>query len=108
VRRAGRGLHVRAHRQRPAAVPGADQTDRTGGADVSRPGQLLEQHLAFALDGQLVTVASIDFKQYPDGITGGGGADIRLTSRSAKDVAAELRRDALPLSLRVLAVTAAP
>jgi hypothetical protein len=45
------------------------------------------------LDTRLIAVPSIDFKTYPDGITGGGGADIAgvFTSHSAQDLAAILR-----------------
>jgi SecD/SecF fusion protein len=59
------------------------------------------QHFAIALDTQLVSVPSIDFKTYPDGITGGGGADITggFTSQSASDLANLLRLGALPISL---------
>ena len=46
------------------------------GQQVSTLGQTYDQHFAVALDNQLVTVPSIDFKTYPDGITGGNGADI--------------------------------
>jgi SecD/SecF fusion protein len=59
------------------------------------------QHFAIALDTQLVSVPSIDFKTYPDGITGGGGADITggFTSQSASDLANLLRLGALPINL---------
>ncbi len=59
------------------------------------------QHFAIALDTQLVSVPSIDFRTYPDGITGGGGADITggFTSQSASDLANLLRLGALPIKL---------
>lgn len=59
------------------------------GSEVSRLGETLNQHFAVALDNTLITVPFIDFKQYPDGITGDRGADISgdFTARSAKDVA---------------------
>ena len=59
------------------------------------------QHFAIALDNQLVSVPSIDFKTYPDGITGGGGADITggFTSQTASDLANLLRLGALPINL---------
>jgi SecD/SecF fusion protein len=59
------------------------------------------QHFAIALDTGLVSVPSIDFKTYPDGITGGGGADITggFTSQSASDLANLLRLGALPINL---------
>ncbi len=40
------------------------------GATDSTGSSVLDQHFAVALDDQLITVASIDFKTYPDGFTG--------------------------------------
>jgi hypothetical protein len=72
------------------------------GASVSRAGSTYDQHFAVALDTHLLTVPSIDFKQYPDGIIGSRGGDITgvLTTESARDLATELRYSALPLQLR--------
>ncbi|HTP20264.1 MAG TPA: hypothetical protein VMJ65_11715 [Solirubrobacteraceae bacterium] len=64
-------------------------------------GQTLNQHFAVALGSQLITVPFIDFKQYPDGISGDKGADISgsFTVTSAKDLANQIRLDALPVTL---------
>jgi SecD/SecF fusion protein len=72
------------------------------GQDVSLGGTTLDQHFAVALDNQLVTVPQIDYKQYPDGIIGGGGADITggFTTSSASALATELRLGALPITLK--------
>jgi len=72
------------------------------GQNVSLGGAKLYQHFAVALDNQLVTVPDIQFDQYPDGIIGGGGADITggFTSTSASDLANELRLGALPITLK--------
>ena len=61
----------------------------------------LDQHFAVALDTQLLTVPSIDYKVYPGGITGGAGADITgpFTHRTAAETAALLRSGVLPVSL---------
>jgi SecD/SecF fusion protein len=71
---------------------------------VSGLGQMLDQHFAVALDNQLITVPSIDFKQYPDGINGANGADLSgsFTSSSARDLANELRLGPLPVNLKLL------
>ncbi len=71
---------------------------------VSGLGQTLDQHFAVALDTLLVTVPSIDFKQYPDGINGDNGADITggFTVTSAQDLANELRLGALPIKLKLI------
>ena len=70
---------------------------------VSSPGQTLNQHFAVALDNRLITVPFIDFKQYPNGISGDNGADIAgsFTIASAKDLATILRYGPLPVTLTV-------
>ncbi len=76
------------------------------GALVSGFGQTLDQHFAFALDTQLLTVPLIDFKAYPNGISGESGADITggLTRTSARQLAEELRLGPLPVHLRLLTI----
>jgi SecD/SecF fusion protein len=78
-------------------------------ATIARRGELVSvgstqlfQHFATALDQQLVTVPEIDYTQYPDGITGGSGADITggFTTTSATTLANELRLGALPIKLK--------
>ena len=66
--------------------------------------QSLNQHFAVALDNKLITVPQIDFRTYPDGITGGGGADITggFTIQSAQDLATQLRLGALPINLKLI------
>jgi hypothetical protein len=73
------------------------------GGLVSGLGQTLNQHFAFALDNQLITVPSIDFKQYPDGITGNAGADITggFTRQTARLLSALLRYP--PLTVKLVA-----
>ncbi|HEX4010101.1 MAG TPA: hypothetical protein VHX62_08840 [Solirubrobacteraceae bacterium] len=74
------------------------------GQHVSLGGETLPQHFAIALDSQLATVPSIDFRQYPDGIQGGDSADISggLTAGSARMLAAQLRAGVMPVQLRLL------
>ncbi len=74
---------------------------------VSGLGQSLVQHFAVALDTQLITVPSIDFKTYPDGIPGTNGADITggFTIQSAQDLASQLRLGALPINLKLISVS---
>jgi SecD/SecF fusion protein len=68
---------------------------------VSGFGQQLNQHFAVALDNRLITVPSIDFKVYPDGVQARAGADITggFTVQSAKDLATVLRFGPLPVTL---------
>jgi SecD/SecF fusion protein len=70
---------------------------------VSQLGQQFNQHFAVALDNRLVTVPSIDFKTYPEGIIDNSGADITagFTVQSAQDLATMLRFGPLPVSLVV-------
>jgi SecD/SecF fusion protein len=75
------------------------------GATVSLGSTSYQQHFATALDNQILTVPSIDYKQYPDGIvnTGGSaGAEISgsFTSSTASQLANELRLGALPVNLK--------
>ena len=74
------------------------------GQQVSTLGQKLNQHFAVALDTQLLTVPSIDYTVYPDGITGGNGAQITggFTQQSASDLATQLRLGALPINLKLI------
>jgi SecD/SecF fusion protein len=74
---------------------------------VSGLGNTLNQHFAVALDSRLITVPSIDFKTYPDGILGDNGADIigGFTLQSARDLATQLRLGALPIGLRLISAT---
>jgi SecD/SecF fusion protein len=73
----------------------------TRGELVSTGSTTLDQHFAVALDNRLVTVPQIDYKVYPAGITGGGGADIsgNFTIATAQDLATQLRLGALPIRL---------
>ena len=74
------------------------------GQQVSALGPQLNQHFAVALDTQLVTVPQIDFKQYPNGIVGGNGANITggFTATSAQQLAQVLRLGALPIKLNLI------
>ena len=74
------------------------------GATVSTGTTVDLQHFAIALDGRLLSVPAIDFKQYPDGVVqqgAGAGAEITggFTSGAARMLAAVLRGGALRVSL---------
>jgi SecD/SecF fusion protein len=59
------------------------------------------QHFGVTLDGQLVTVASIDFTQFPNGIPSGNGSEITNvgTFAQATSLAETLASGALPIVL---------
>ncbi len=63
-----------------------------------------EQHFAIVLDGQLITVPSIDFTQYPEGIDASTGSEISggFTLTSAQELASELQSGALPIRLDLI------
>jgi SecD/SecF fusion protein len=92
----GRGTFERitrdiAHRGQEAQLPGV-------------PKELALQHFAVALDGQLITVPSIDYTQYPEGIDSANGSEISggFTITSAQDLANELQSGALPIRLELI------
>ncbi|MGB2711920.1 MAG: protein translocase subunit SecD, partial [Conexibacter sp.] len=75
------------------------------GRDLTLPGidpQAAMQHFAVALDGKLISVASIDPVRLPDGIDGENGAIIEggFTIQSAQDLANLLKLGALPIGLK--------
>ena len=63
-----------------------------------------QQHFAIVLDGQLITVPSIDFTQYPEGIDASSGSEISggFTLTSAQELASELQSGALPIRLDLI------
>jgi preprotein translocase subunit SecD len=75
---------------------------------LSGSGHPLDQHFAFALDTQLLTVPMIDFKLFPNGIPGQTGAAIFTSgptpSASARQLTEELRLGPLPVQLRLLTI----
>jgi hypothetical protein len=83
------------------AAPDRLGRDRDRGVLLSGLGSTLDQHFAVALDRQLITVPSIDFKTYPDGISADNRADITcaLSSQTARDLATLLRFAPLPTKL---------
>jgi SecD/SecF fusion protein len=89
----GKGIFERvtkeiAHRGQETQLPGVSE-------------QVAMQHFAVALDGQLITVPSIDYKKYPEGIDASTGSEISggFTITSAQNLANELQSGALPVKL---------
>ena len=62
------------------------------------------QHFAVVLDGQLITVPSIDYTKYPEGIDSSTGSEISggFTLSSAQSLANELQSGALPIKLALI------
>jgi SecD/SecF fusion protein len=77
-----------AHRGQEAQLPGVSK-------------EAAQQHFAVALDGQLITVPSIDYTKYPEGIDASTGSEISggFTITSAQALADELQSGALPIKL---------
>src|ERR1039458_3665334 len=63
-----------------------------------------QQHFAVVLDGQLITVPSIDYTKYPEGIDASTGSEISggFTLESAQALANELQSGALPIKLALI------
>ncbi len=80
-----------AHRGQEAQLPGVTKNEAL-------------QHFAVELDGQLITVPSIDYTQYPEGIDASTGSQISggFTISSAQNLANELQSGALPLRLKLI------
>jgi SecD/SecF fusion protein len=77
------------------------------GQEAKLPGVSKEaalQHFAIVLDGQLITVPSIDFEKYPEGIDASTGSEISggFTLTSAQELADELQSGALPIRLNLI------
>ena len=66
------------------------------------------QHFAIVLDREIKSAPSIDFEDYPGGITGANGAQITGMAglKEAKDLALVLQTGALPVEFRTLDQTA--
>jgi SecD/SecF fusion protein len=77
------------------------------GQEAQLPGVRKEaalQHFAILLDGQLITVPSIDYTQFPEGIDASTGSQISggFTLNSAQELASELQSGALPIKLALI------
>ena len=77
------------------------------GQEAQLPGTSKEaalQHFAVVLDGQLITVPSIDYTKYPEGIDASTGSQISggFTLESAQNLAQELQSGALPIKLALI------
>ncbi|WP_249009582.1 protein translocase subunit SecD [Conexibacter sp. DBS9H8] len=83
-------------------------------AEIAKRGSLasigstkLNEHFATVLGTQILSVPSIDWQQYPDGIDGSQGAEISggFTVSSADQLASYLRLGSLPVNLKEISNT---
>jgi SecD/SecF fusion protein len=95
----GKGIFERitreiAHRGQEAQLPGT-------------PLAATLQHFAVVLEGQLITVPSIDYHTYPEGIDASNGSQISggFTITGAQELAEELQSGALPIKLAPISRT---
>jgi SecD/SecF fusion protein len=74
------------------------------GANNSLPGTPNLQHFAIVLDNRLISVPSIDFRQYPSGIDATAGSQIQggFTITSAQTLSNLLATGALPIKLQLI------
>src|SRR5712691_1889725 len=70
-------------------------------------GQKVEQHFAIVLDREIKSFPSIDFNQYPNGISGSNGAQITGLGSfgEAKNLALVLQTGALPVNFKQIEQT---
>jgi SecD/SecF fusion protein len=80
-----------AHRGQEAQLPGVSK-------------EAAQQHFAIVLDGQLITLPSIDYTKYPEGIDASTGSEISggFTITTAQNLASELQSGALPIKLTLI------
>ncbi|MEX2211453.1 MAG: protein translocase subunit SecD [Gaiellaceae bacterium] len=85
---------------RDEAQRGRRLFNQSGGGDPD----LYNQNFAIVLDRELITAPSIDFTQYPDGISGGQGAQITGIGSigEAQAIALVLQTGALPVKFKTL------
>jgi SecD/SecF fusion protein len=81
-----------------------------GASILTAPGQSKQatlQRFAITLDNQLVSLATIDYTQNPEGIPGDTGAQINGIGsiQQTQDLAQNLRIGALPISLKLISKT---
>lgn len=62
------------------------------------------QSFAIVLDGTIISTPTVDFKQYPNGISGNNGAQISgsFTTETARTLADQLNSGAIPIRLDVI------
>jgi SecD/SecF fusion protein len=77
------------------------------GLEAQLPGvnrEAAQQHFAVVLEDQLITVPSIDYTKYPEGIDSANGSQISggFTIQSAQDLANLLQAGALPIKLELI------
>ncbi|HEX4759755.1 MAG TPA: protein translocase subunit SecF [Thermoleophilaceae bacterium] len=88
------------------AQRGAEQI-LPAGTPPSQAAQLADQRFAITLDNQLISLATVDFHDNPDGIDGRTGAEINNigSASQARDLAQNLRIGALPINLKLISKT---
>ncbi|HWH09942.1 MAG TPA: protein translocase subunit SecD [Solirubrobacteraceae bacterium] len=74
------------------------------GAQTAVLGNGANQHFAIVLDNRLISVPSIDYTQYPEGIDAASGSEISggFTITSAQTLAQLLQTGALPIGLKLI------
>jgi len=74
------------------------------GQEVSLLGRSNNQHFAIVLDNRVISVPSIDFNRYPEGINASTGSEISggFTITSAQTLAQLLQTGALPIKLQLI------
>lgn len=86
------------------AERGAENCIPVAGESATARGQRCDQHFTIVLDQQAISSPTIDFEQYPEGISGSGGSEISgsFSYEQAKSLASLLKSGSLPVKLDVI------
>jgi SecD/SecF fusion protein len=89
---------------REIAERGAANCVPTRGLSRAQQAQVCNQHFTIVLDQQAISSPTIDFQEYPEGISGSGGSQISgsFSFEQAKSLANLLKSGSLPLKLNVI------
>ncbi|CAB4934969.1 unannotated protein [freshwater metagenome] len=89
---------------REIAERGAANCIQTRGLTKAQQGDACNQHFTIVLDQQAISSPTIDFQEYPEGISGSGGSQISgsFSFEQAKSLANLLKSGSLPLKLNVI------
>ena len=107
----GQGARRRSRRSPSGSPTAAATARRSQGVDPncpqgSQPSDFF-QRFAITLDNKIVSLATIDYQENPDGIDGRNGASIQNIGsiQDAQDLAENLRIGALPIDLKLISQT---
>ncbi|WP_210493402.1 protein translocase subunit SecD [Patulibacter sp. SYSU D01012] len=99
-----RGKDVWKDVTRTIAQRGAENCIPAAGETQGERARRCSNHFAIVLDDQVISSPTINFQEYPEGISGGNGSEISggFTFQQAKQLADLLKSGSLPLKLDII------